>query len=157
VLQPCRDGDPFVKAIPGCDWCAAAAGRDFLAAKGHWDWIVSTPPYSQFRAFLQGAMPLADNIVFVSLVGAWFVRSRQEDMRKAGFGLVELYEGPISTNRPQFGLTLAAGWARRGWQGSIGHYWIQKLFNAGRIRHHAPSFRKRLRIVAGRTAGKHFV
>jgi hypothetical protein len=33
----------------------------------------------------------------------------------------------------------------------------EKLFNTGKIRHHARSFRKRLRIVVGRTAGKHFV
>jgi hypothetical protein len=33
----------------------------------------------------------------------------------------------------------------------------EKLFNAGKIRHHARSFRKRLGIVAGRTAGKDFV
>jgi hypothetical protein len=33
----------------------------------------------------------------------------------------------------------------------------EKLFNAGKIRHHARSFRKRLRIVVSRTAGKDFV
>jgi hypothetical protein len=33
----------------------------------------------------------------------------------------------------------------------------EKLFNTGKIRHHARSFRKRLRIVASGTAGKHFV
>jgi hypothetical protein len=33
----------------------------------------------------------------------------------------------------------------------------EKLFNTGKIRHHARSFRKQLRIVVGRTAGKHFV
>ncbi len=104
VLEPCRGGGAFVKAIPGCDWCNLAAGRDFLAAKGRWDWIVSNPPYSQFRAFLQKAMQAADNIVFVSLVGAWFVRSRQQDMRQSGFALVELAELPIPPDWPQFGL-----------------------------------------------------
>jgi hypothetical protein len=33
----------------------------------------------------------------------------------------------------------------------------EKLFNAGKIRHHARSFRNQLRIVVGRTAGKDFV
>jgi len=121
VLEPCRGGGAFVKAIPGCDWCDLAAGRDFLAAKGHWDWIVSNPPYSQFRAFLQKAMQVADNIVFISLVGAWFVQNRQEEMRMAGFALVELAELPIPPDWPQFGLELSAGWVRRGWQGSIAH------------------------------------
>ena len=43
------------------------------------------------------------------------------DMRKAGFALVELAELPIPPDWPQFGLELSAGWARRGWQGSIAH------------------------------------
>jgi hypothetical protein len=33
----------------------------------------------------------------------------------------------------------------------------EKLFNAGKNRHHAQSFRNQLRIVAGRMAGKDFV
>jgi hypothetical protein len=107
--------------MPGCDWCDIAAGRDFLAAKGHWDWIVSNPPFSRFRDFLRKAMDLADNIVFIALAPAWFVRARQEDMQKAGYALVELCALPIPAKWPQFGIELAAGWARRGWQGSIAH------------------------------------
>jgi hypothetical protein len=42
-------------------------------------------------------------------------------MRRAGFALVELAELPTPPDWPQFGLGLAAGWARRGWQGSIAH------------------------------------
>ena len=33
----------------------------------------------------------------------------------------------------------------------------EKLFKAGKIRHHARSFRNQFRIIASRTAGKHFV
>jgi hypothetical protein len=33
----------------------------------------------------------------------------------------------------------------------------EKLFNAGKIRHHARSFRNQLRIVVSGMAGKHFV
>lgn len=48
------------------------------------------------------------------LVGAWFVRTRQEDMRKAGFALVELAELPIPPDWAQFGLELSAWAAGRG-------------------------------------------
>lgn len=41
-------------------FAALAAGQDLMAAEGHWDWVISNPPYSQFRAFLQRAMRLAD-------------------------------------------------------------------------------------------------
>jgi hypothetical protein len=33
----------------------------------------------------------------------------------------------------------------------------EKLFNTGKTRHDARSFRKRFRIVVGRTTGKYFV
>jgi hypothetical protein len=35
-------------------------------------------------------MNVADNVVFIGLAPAWFVRARQEDMRQARFALVEL-------------------------------------------------------------------
>jgi len=52
---------------------------------------------------------------------SWFVRARQEDMRQAWFALAELCALPIPPDWPQFGIELAAGWARRGWQGAIAH------------------------------------
>ena len=66
-------------------------------------------------------MAVADHIVFVALVRTWFVPARQEDMRKAGFALVDLCALPIPPNYPQFGVELAADWARRGWQGAVAH------------------------------------
>lgn len=119
MLEPCRGDGAFVRAMPGCDWFDITQERDFLEARGHWDWIVTNPPFSQFRVFLKKSMELADNIVFVSLVNAWWVRSRQADIREANFALVELCTLPIPKSWPQFGLTLAAGWLRRGWQGGI--------------------------------------
>jgi len=52
---------------------------------------------------------------------SWFVLARQEDMRQARFAPVELCALPIPAVWPQFGIELTAGWARRGWQGSIAH------------------------------------
>jgi hypothetical protein len=48
-------------------------------------------PFSRFRAFLQKAMEVADNLVFIGLAPAGFVRARQENMRQARFALVELW------------------------------------------------------------------
>jgi hypothetical protein len=66
-------------------------------------------------------MQVADNLVFIGLAPAWFVRARQEDMRQARFALVELCALPIPRDWPRFGIELTAGWARRGWQGAIAH------------------------------------
>ncbi len=58
------------------------------------------------RSFLQKAMQVADNVVFIGLAPAWFVRARQEDMRQARFALVERCALPIPPDWPQFGIEL---------------------------------------------------
>ena len=121
-LDPCRGAGAFCKAMgPDCGWFEISQEKDFMDAQGHWNWIITNPPFSQITAFLEKSLQVSDNIVFVALVNAWFVRSRQNLIRSAGFGLVELLELPIPESWPKFGLTLAAGWCRRGWQGGIAH------------------------------------
>ena len=91
IVEPSSGNGAFLRALPkGADWFEIQKGRDCLKAKGRWDWAVGNPPFSQFRAFLQKAMQVADNLVFIGLAPAWFVRARQEDMRQARFALVEL-------------------------------------------------------------------
>jgi hypothetical protein len=46
------------------DWCEIKRGRDFFAWTEPVDWIVTNPPWSQFRAFLQHAMTLAEKVVW---------------------------------------------------------------------------------------------
>lgn len=83
------------------------------------DWIVTNPPWSKFRAFLLQSMKVADNIVFLCLVNSWFMRARQEDIQRTGFGLVEILEIKQPPKPwPQTGFMLGAGWLRRGWTGS---------------------------------------
>jgi hypothetical protein len=125
VLDPCRGRGAFFRAFPThcqSEWCEIEDGRDFYAVKGHWDWVVGNPPYSEFRRFLAKAMEVGDNVVFLSLANAWWIRARQQDIRKAGFGLVELHEVPVPKKEddwPQFGMSLVAAWLRRGWEGGI--------------------------------------
>jgi len=119
-LEPCCGGCAFVRAMSGCDQCEIREGTDFFDVCGHYDWILTNPPYSQFRAFLHHAMRIADNIVFLGRYNAWGTRSWQRDLRKAGFGIVEHCEVTHLPPPPwpQFGMLLVATWARRGWKGS---------------------------------------
>jgi hypothetical protein len=71
-----------------------------VKAEERWDWTAGNPPFSQFRAFLQRAMQVADNVVFIRLAPGWFVWARQEDMRQARFALVELCALPIPPTGP---------------------------------------------------------
>ena len=118
ALEPCRGAGAFVRAMPGCDWCEITDGRDFLTTSGQWDWIVTNPPWSQFRPFLNQAMAVADNVVFLSLVNAFFMQARVGDMRRAGFGIVEILMLPTPAKPwPQTGFQLGATHIRRGHTG----------------------------------------
>lgn len=120
ILEPAAGGGAFLRALPrGSDWYEIDQGRDFLAGNGHWDWVVTNPPYSLFRPFLQKAMQVADNVVFLCLDNAWNMRARRRDLQSAGFGIIETCECPVPPPPwPQFGMCLGATWIRRGWQGS---------------------------------------
>lgn len=105
--------------MPGCEWCEIDEGRDFLTVEGRWDWIVTNPPWSQFRTFLAKSMEVADNVVFLSLLNAWFMRARVADMRKARFGIVEVLMLDTPPKPwPQTGFQLAAVHAKRGHTGT---------------------------------------
>lgn len=120
ILEPCRGAGAFTDAMPGCDWCEIDDGRDFLTVTGKWDWVVTNPPWSHFRPFLAKAMAVSDNVVFLALLNAWFMRARVRDVANAGFGLVEalMLDTPPKP-WPQTGFQLAAVYAKRGHTGPM--------------------------------------
>lgn len=103
-----------------CDWCEIDEGRDFLAADGRWDWIVTNPPWSQFRPFLAKSMQVADNVVFLVTMNHFFTKARMRDVAAAGFGFVEalLVETPPEP-WPQSGFQVAAVHLRKGHRGPM--------------------------------------
>lgn len=91
LLEPCRGKGAFYKLMPkGSPWCEIAEGRDFMAYKGRVDWVVTNPPWSELRAFLKKSMEVADNVVFLCLVNAIFMKARMRDIREAGFVVNEI-------------------------------------------------------------------
>jgi len=67
-----------------------------------------------------GVSPIGDKLGTESQARelAWVPREVREEVLRLADELAEL---PIPPDWPQFGLELSAGWARRGWQGSIAH------------------------------------
>jgi hypothetical protein len=119
ILEPCRGGGAFVNAMPGCDWCEIDLKSDFFACTKHYDWIVTNPPYSIFTKFLKQAVTVSDNIVFLCPINSWFQRARERVLAEAQFGIVEVCRVPLPPKPwPQFGISFACTWIRRGWQGS---------------------------------------
>ena len=129
VLEPCRGKGAFMYALAlsgiKADWCELDEGRDFLThdfAGKHFDWIVTNPPWSFLRPFLRRSMELSDNVVFLCLVNAFFMKARLRDMREAGFGFKEIVfvDTPSKeTGWPQTGFALGAVHIQRGYNGQV--------------------------------------
>lgn len=142
ILEPCSGDGNFFRAL--CDHCPYESvifqreikiGLDFFDLPAFdandatflpfdCDWIITNPPWSQFRRFLQHSMKLADNVVFLSLVNAWFMKARVADVREAGFGMREiLFVDTPGKPWPQTGFQLGAVWVQRGYEGSVRVGW----------------------------------
>ncbi len=116
ILEPCAGPigkQAFVDALIGHDlaWFELDEGSDFLTnqSSARYDWTITNPPWSKFRAFLNKSMEVSDNVVFLCLVNAFFMKARQEDMRKAGFSMREILFVPTPPKPwPQTGFSLGA-------------------------------------------------
>lgn len=112
MLEPCAGDFAFVNAMPNCEWCEINKGKDFFELKEnnkHYDWIITNPPYSQFRAFLKHSMQLSYNVVFLCLVNAFFFKARLKDIQEANFGFKEIvFVDTPPKPWPQFGIQLGA-------------------------------------------------
>lgn len=129
VLEPCKGGGAFTQplAARGCkvDWCEITEGRDFLThdfSGKHFDWVVTNPPFSKLRPFLRRAMEVSNNVVFLCLVNAFFMKARIRDMKEAGFGFKEIafVDTPgKETGWPQAGFQLGVVHIQRGYRGQV--------------------------------------
>ncbi len=128
ILEPCRGDGSFYLALTGwaaahpsvrVEWCEIREGRDFFERGELCDWIVTNPPWSQVRRFLQHGMRLAENVVFLMTVNHCWTRARVRDVREAGFGIQEICLLDYPRSFPQTGFQLGAIHFRRGHRGSI--------------------------------------
>ena len=135
VMEPCKGQGAFVDALLNnarkynydntVSWCELTEGVDFLATElpanmhyNHYHWIVTNPPWSKFREFLKKSMQISDNVVFLSLVNAFFFKARFRDIKEHGFGFKEIVfiETPPKP-WPQFGIQLGVVHLQKGYRG----------------------------------------
>lgn len=126
ILEPCRGiGPTYAFWREGWDWCEVKDGVDFLRERCPeqcYNWVVTNPPFSQLRIFLKRSMQVSDNVVFLCLINAFWMKARLRDMDEAGFGIKEILmvdTPPASTGWPQAGFALGATHLQRGWTGDI--------------------------------------
>lgn len=123
VLDPCRGQGAFYDnlvsgRITELHWCELSEGRDFFAYNSEVDWIITNPPWSKMQRFLEHGMTLANDIVYLSTINHYTTKKRIRDMRKAGFGIKEIY--CVATPKspwPQSGFQLAAIHTRKHYKG----------------------------------------
>ncbi len=116
ILEPCRGQGHFHRYLKDAEWCEISEGVDFFDYKKRVDWIVTNPPWSQIRPFLQHAMNLADNVVFLMTVNHVWTKARIRDIRESGFGIKEICLVEMPESFPQSGFQLGAIHVSRGWQ-----------------------------------------
>ena len=117
ILEPCCGNGNFLQAMPSADWCEIDKGKDFLTIQGHWDWIITNPPYSKYRLFLTKSMEVADNIVFlIPLVHIW-TKARLKIMQDNGFRIKEIYYFETPKEFPQMGFQFGCVYYKRNWRG----------------------------------------
>lgn len=120
ILEPCCGQGRILRQLPrGAKWCEIKRGRDFFAWHEPVDWIITNPPWSQIRPFLQHAMTVADNVVFLLTINHLWTKARLRDIRVAGFGLREILLVEMPPEFPQSGFQLGAVHLQRRWRGRI--------------------------------------
>jgi len=100
-------------------WAEIKAGRDFFEWTERVDWIVTNPPWSQIRRFLQHAMRVADHVVFLMTINHVWTKARLRDIREAGFGLKEIVLVDMPRTFPQSGFQLGAIYIAQGQTGDV--------------------------------------
>lgn len=121
LLDPSSGDGAFFDQFPGDDnhWCEISKDVDFFDFTDKCDWIITNPPWSMMRKFLQHGMEVADNIVYLTSMNHYMTKARLRDMKQAGFGLKEFYCFDTPKSFPQSGFQLAAVHTQRGWNGDI--------------------------------------
>ena len=108
VLEPCRGTGNIFKELPqGAEWCEIDEGKDFFKWTEKVDWIVTNPPFSQWRKFLKHSMEVAEvGIAFLCTINHLWLKARMRDIREAGWQIQSIYtiDGPIE------------GWPQSGFQ-----------------------------------------
>ena len=121
LLEPCKGEGAFLQFMPGADWCEIQEDRSFYDYENKVDWIITNPPWSKIRQFLEHSYKIeAENIVFLCNFNAFVTRARLRDIYENGYGIKEVYcvDNPKS-NWPQTGFQLAATHIKRGWAGPM--------------------------------------
>ena len=120
VLEPCRGTGSFWRYFPpNSPWCEITEGKDFFDWKKPTDWIITNPPWSQMRRFLQHSLSLSSNIVFLMTINHLWTKARLRDMDAWEFGIKEIIMIDTPDNFPPLGFQIGIVHLEGGHKGPI--------------------------------------
>lgn len=120
MLEPCKGNGAFLKYMPDADWCELSEGRDFFDWNKRVNWIITNPPYSILRKFLEHSCEVADNIVFLVPVAKFFCSYPAIRIIKKYGGLMHVrYYGRGCDIGFKFGFPVGALQFKRGYKGCV--------------------------------------
>ena len=125
ILEPCKGTGNFVKAFEGYGqnvsilWCEITEGKDFFDFKDKVDWIITNPPYSKMRKFLEHSMEVSDNVCFLITINHIWTKARLRAIKERGFGIKEILMIDEPDNFPKFGFQVGVVYLKKGYKGDI--------------------------------------
>jgi hypothetical protein len=95
-------------AVVTKDFCEIKLQKDFLEYTGRVDWIITNPPWSLFRKFLQKGLEVSSNSVWLITVNHLWTKARLRDIKEAGQAIKEIVLMPTPPSFPSSGFQLGA-------------------------------------------------
>ena len=121
ILEPCAGDGAFLAALQPYGevrTCEISIGHDFFGWITPVDWIITNPPWSRFRHFLEHSLMLAPEIAMLATVNHWWTRRRVSMVLKAGYGYKRLWLiTPWPEEFPSSGFQLGLMHISKGYQG----------------------------------------
>lgn len=126
ILEPCKGDGNFLKEMEGYgqniltpEWCEILEGKDFFDFNEKVDWIITNPPYSKMRKFIQKSMEVADNIVFLTTINHLWLKARLRDIGEKNFGIKEILIFDTPKTFPQSGFQIGCFYLQKNYKGNI--------------------------------------
>ena len=119
ILEPCYGTGNFYQNKVFTAWNEIKMDSDFFENKDKYNWIITNPPYSQFRAFLNHSMELADNIVFLTSVNHFWLKARIRDMKEKNFWFKEIIVIDTPKTFPQSGFQIGIVHIQKDYKGDM--------------------------------------
>jgi len=120
ILEPCIGEGNFLKVLPKDTlWCEILKGFDFFDFKEKADWIITNPPYSIFRKFMNHSMEVANEIVFLITINHIWLKARLRDIKEKEFGIKEIILLDTPKTFPQSGFQVGVVHLSKGYKGDI--------------------------------------